>query len=43
MNKGTWRVDDLVHPLRGQWKVRIDALVSHFEKIMLEGMIEVRG
>ncbi|QRM27879.1 copper resistance CopC/CopD family protein [Microvirga sp. VF16] len=42
MDGGTWHVDDLVVPIPGQWLVRVDALVSDFDKIMLEGMIEVR-
>jgi copper transport protein len=41
-NQGTWRVDDLTLPVPGQWQVQIDALVSDFDKVMLEGSIEVR-
>ncbi len=42
VNQGTWRVDDLALPVSGHWQVRVDALVSDFDKVMLEGMIEVR-
>jgi copper transport protein len=42
MDGGTWHVNNLVIPVPGQWLVRVDALVSDFDKIMLEGMIEVR-
>lgn len=42
MNPGIWRVDDLALPVPGRWLVRVDVLVSDFDKIMLEGMIEIR-
>lgn len=41
-NEGTWRVDDLLIPMPGHWQVRVDALVSDFDKVTLEGAIEVR-
>jgi copper transport protein len=41
-DEGTWHVNDLVVPIPGQWLVRVDALVSDFDKIMLDGVIEVR-
>ena len=42
MVEGTWRVDDLELPIPGQWQVRADTLVSDFDKILLDGAIEVR-
>jgi len=42
VNQGTWRVDDWVLPVPGQWQVQIDALVSDFDKVTLEGVIEFR-
>ncbi len=38
---GSWRVEDLVLPVAGSWQVRIDVLVSDFDKIMLEGEITI--
>jgi copper transport protein len=38
----TWRVDDLTLPVPGRWQVRIDALVTDFDKLMLEDEIAVR-
>lgn len=38
---GNWRIEDLVFPIAGSWQVRIDVLVSDFDKIMLEGTIEI--
>jgi copper transport protein len=39
---GTWRIDGLTLPLAGHWQVRIDVLVSDFEKTSLEDSIEIR-
>ncbi|WP_046864149.1 copper resistance protein CopC [Microvirga massiliensis] len=39
---GTWRVDDLVLPVPGRWQIRVDALVTDFDKLMLEDEIEIR-
>ncbi|MDJ1158931.1 copper resistance protein CopC [Chelatococcus sp. SYSU_G07232] len=39
---GVWRVEDLVVPLPGRWRVRVDALVGDFDKAMLEGDIDIR-
>jgi copper transport protein len=38
----TWRVDDLTLPVPGRWQVRIDALVTDFDKLMLEDEIAIR-
>jgi copper transport protein len=37
-----WRVDRVQLPLSGVWQVRVDILVSDFEKITLEDTIEFR-
>ena len=42
MSQDVWQVIDLVIPTPGHWQVQVDALVSDFDKIMLEGTIEVR-
>ncbi|MBM3096293.1 hypothetical protein GFB56_37255 [Ensifer sp. T173] len=39
---GTWRVSDLVLPVPGQWKVRLDILISDFELTRLEGTINLK-
>jgi copper transport protein len=38
---GRWRVDDLRIPVAGQWRVRVDILVSDFEKFVLEQTAEL--
>ncbi|HEV7285755.1 MAG TPA: copper resistance CopC/CopD family protein [Kaistia sp.] len=39
---GTWRIDDLTLPVAGRWHARIDILVSDFELVKLEDVIEIR-
>ena len=39
---GTWEVEGLVLPVPGQWRVRVDVLISDFEKVTLEDHIEIR-
>ncbi|WP_046867207.1 CopD family protein [Microvirga massiliensis] len=39
---GEWEVRDLVLPVPGRWDVRVEVLVSDFEKAVLEGGLEVR-
>jgi copper transport protein len=39
---GTWQVDSLVLPIAGQWRVRVDVLVSDFEKATLEGTVQIQ-
>ena len=38
---GYWRVSEVPIPFAGRWRLRIDALVSDFEKITLEDEFEV--
>ena len=38
----SWRVDDVQLPLAGIWQVRVEILVSDFEKITLEDAVELR-
>ncbi len=40
---GTWEIRDLPVPLPGSWHVRVDILVSDFEKTTLEGEVQVRA
>ena len=39
---GYWRVENLVLPVPGRWSVVVDILVNDFEKIVLDGTIDVR-
>jgi copper transport protein len=38
---GIWRAEGLVLPVPGQWQVRVDALVTDFEKATLEGTVRI--
>jgi copper transport protein len=38
---GDWSVRDVPLPFAGRWRVRIDALVSDFEKVSLEDQLDV--
>ena len=38
-----WRVDRLHFPLPGVWQVRVEILVSDFEKVTLEDTVEFRA
>lgn len=38
----SWRVDALVIPLPGNWRIRVDVLVSDFELVKLEGRADIR-
>jgi copper transport protein len=40
---GQWVVENLPVPLPGRWQVRVEVLVSDFEKTTLEGQVEVRS
>lgn len=40
---GTWQVDGLVIPVPGRWQLRVDVLISDFEKATLEDAVEVRS
>jgi copper transport protein len=39
---GTWRADDVILPLPGDWHLRIDILVTDFDLVRLEGEIGIR-
>lgn len=39
---GTWQIEGLVLPVPGQWQVRVDVLISDFEKATLEDVVEFR-
>jgi copper transport protein len=39
---GKWSVENLSIPVPGRWQVRVDALVTDFDKLMLDGSIEIR-
>lgn len=41
-DEGIWRVDDLLVPAPGSWRVRLRILVSDFVRTDLEGLIDVR-
>jgi len=38
----TWRIDDLRIPVAGRWRLRVEILISDFEKIVLEDDAELR-
>lgn len=38
---GTWQAEAVVLPVPGPWQVRIDALLTDFEKTTLEGTVEI--
>jgi copper transport protein len=38
---GTWRIEDLTIPVAGRWTVRVDALISNFDKAVLEEPIDI--
>jgi copper transport protein len=37
-----WRIDDVVLPAAGRWRLRIDVLINDFEKVSLEDDILIR-
>jgi copper transport protein len=39
--EATWHVDDLVIPAPGAWSVRINVLISDFEQVTLESVLEI--
>jgi copper transport protein len=39
---GSWRAAAVPLPLAGRWHLRIDALVTDFEKVTLEGDFELQ-
>jgi copper transport protein len=38
---GTWQIQDLTIPVAGRWTVRVDALISNFDKAVLEEPIDI--
>jgi copper transport protein len=42
LREGVWQVDVLPLPLAGRWQLRVDVLVSDFEKQMLEDSVDIR-
>ncbi|MXQ14026.1 copper resistance CopC/CopD family protein [Microvirga makkahensis] len=40
--ESVWQVQGLVLPIPGPWQLRVDVLVSDFEKVTLENTIEIR-
>jgi copper transport protein len=36
---GNWRIDDLRIPVAGRWNLRIELLVSDFDKVMIEDTV----
>lgn len=39
--EGTWRAGDVVLPLAGRWRLRVDVLVSDFELVRLQEDVEI--
>jgi len=37
----TWRIDDLRIPLAGRWHVQVEILINDFEKVTLDGDVEL--
>jgi copper transport protein len=42
MRDGQWRAEGLILPVAGRWQVRVDVLISDFEKATLEDGVEIR-
>jgi copper transport protein len=36
-----WRIDDIRIPLAGRWRLRVEILVSDFEKLVLEQEVDL--
>ncbi len=41
-DEATWRIDQMTIPLAGTWRVRVDVLISDFDKVSLEDQISIR-
>lgn len=39
VDANTWRIDDLRIPVAGQWNLRVEILISDFDKVMLEDTV----
>jgi copper transport protein len=37
----SWRVDDLRIPIAGRWHLRVDILISDFDKVSIEDDVEL--
>ncbi len=37
----SWRIDDLRIPMAGRWMLRVEILISDFEKVMIEDQVEL--
>jgi copper transport protein len=42
LREGVWEIDALPLPASGRWQVRVDILVSDFEKRTLEDSVDIR-
>jgi copper transport protein len=42
LRDGLWQVDALQLPVPGRWQVRVDVLISEFEKLMLQDNVDIR-
>jgi copper transport protein len=42
LREGVWQIDVLPLPVPGRWQVRVDVLVSDFEKQVLEDSMDIR-
>jgi copper transport protein len=40
-SEGSWAVQDLVIPLAGLWNLRLQVLISDFDREVLEGTFEI--
>lgn len=41
LRDGSWRSDGVILPLPGQWKLRIDVLISDFDMVKLQEVIDI--
>jgi copper transport protein len=41
LGPGIWEADTVVLPVPGPWEIRLDILISDFDKAVLEGRVEV--
>jgi copper transport protein len=41
LSDGAWRTEGVIRPLPGQWQLRIDVLISDFEMVRLQEVIEI--
>ena len=37
----TWRIDDLRIPVAGRWHLRVEILISDFEKLTIEDQVDL--